>query len=54
MAELFASLLFGDVIMSLLLGIAPRPSPRELARRARDATTALMRLHARGAGDAPA
>jgi AcrR family transcriptional regulator len=45
LAAQFASMLFGDVIMSLLLGVAPRPSPREFARRARDATATFMQLH---------
>src|SRR6202163_4198235 len=38
MAEQFAGLLFGNLMMSLLLRVSERPSPREIARRARDAT----------------
>ena len=45
MAEQFSGLLWGNLMVSLLLGVADRPSPRELTRRARDATVALLRLH---------
>ncbi|HEY2513403.1 MAG TPA: TetR/AcrR family transcriptional regulator [Polyangiaceae bacterium] len=45
LADQFGSMLFGDVIMSLLLGLEARPSQRELTRRAREATTAFMQLH---------
>jgi hypothetical protein len=31
--------------MSLLLRVAERPSPREIARRARDATAAFLKLY---------
>ncbi len=47
LAEQFAGLLWGNLMVSLLLGVAERPSSRELAARARDATTAFLRLHAR-------
>jgi AcrR family transcriptional regulator len=45
LSEQFAGLLFGDWMVSLLLGVAHQPSPREIARRARDATTAFLVLH---------
>ena len=45
LAEQFASLLFGDVIMGLLLGVAERPSAREMARHARDAAATFLELH---------
>lgn len=45
MAEQFAGLLWGNLMVSLLLGVADRPSPREIERRARDATVAFLRLN---------
>jgi len=45
LAEQFGGLLVGDLMVSLLLGVAERPSPRELAGRARDAAAAFLRLH---------
>jgi len=33
------------LIVSLLLGVAQRPSPREIAVRARDAAAAFLQLH---------
>jgi len=42
MAEQFTGLLWGWLMVSLLLGVADRPNPREIARRARDATDALL------------
>jgi AcrR family transcriptional regulator len=45
LAEQFAGLLWGDFMVSLLLGVAERPNPREIARRARDATAAFLQLH---------
>jgi AcrR family transcriptional regulator len=45
LAHQFAGLLWGDLIVSLLLGVAERPSVREIARRARDATAAFLQLH---------
>jgi AcrR family transcriptional regulator len=45
-AEQFAGLLWGNQVTSLLLGIAERPSPREITRRAEAATAALLRLYA--------
>jgi AcrR family transcriptional regulator len=45
LAEQFAGLLWGNFMVSLLLGVAERPNPREIARRARDAATAFLQLH---------
>lgn len=45
MAEQFFGLLWGNLMVSLLLGIADRPSPQEITRRADDATAAFLRLH---------
>ena len=44
LAQQFAGLLWRDLLVSLLLGVAERPSPREIARRARKATDAFLRL----------
>ncbi len=40
-----AGLLWGDLMVSLLLGVAERPNPREIAVRARDAVAAFLQLH---------
>jgi len=45
LAKQFAGLLWRDLQVSLLLGVAERPNPREIARRARDATAAFLQLH---------
>jgi AcrR family transcriptional regulator len=45
LAEQFSGLLWGTLMISLLLGAAERPSPREIANRARDAAAAFLRLH---------
>ena len=45
LAEQFAGLLWGDLMVSLLLGVAERPNPREIAGRARDAAAAFLQLH---------
>ena len=45
MAEHFAGLLWGNLKVSLLLRVAERPTPREIARRARDATAAFLKLY---------
>src|ERR1700731_4866047 len=37
LAEQFAGLLWGLLMVNLLLGVAERPNPREIARRTRDA-----------------
>jgi AcrR family transcriptional regulator len=46
MAEYFAGLLWGNLMVGLLLGVANRPKAREITRRARNATTAFLLLHA--------
>ena len=45
LAQQFAGLLWRDLMVSLLLGIAERPNPREIAKRARDAAAAFLQLH---------
>jgi AcrR family transcriptional regulator len=45
MAEHFTGLLWGSQMTSLLLGVAERPNAREIARRARAAAAALLRLY---------
>jgi AcrR family transcriptional regulator len=45
LAEQFGGLLWGNLLVSLLLGVVKRPSSRELTIRAQDATTAFLRLH---------
>ena len=45
LAGQFAGLLWRDLMVSLLLGVAERPNPREIARRARDAAAAFLQLH---------
>jgi AcrR family transcriptional regulator len=45
LAEQFGGLLWGNLMVSLLLGVMERPSARELATRARDATAAFLQLH---------
>jgi AcrR family transcriptional regulator len=45
LAERFSGLLWGNLLISLLLGVAERPSSREVAVRAREATAAFLRLH---------
>ena len=45
LAEQFAGLLWRDLMVSLLLGVAERPTPREIAGRARDAAAAFLQLH---------
>jgi AcrR family transcriptional regulator len=47
LAERFGGLLWGNLLVSLLLGVAERPSPREIATRAREATAAFLRLHSK-------
>src|SRR5499425_241301 len=42
LAGQFAGLLWRDLMVSLLLGVAERPTPREIAGRARDATAAFL------------
>ncbi len=45
LAQQFAGLLWGDLMVSLLLGVAERPNRREIAGRARDAAAAFLQLH---------
>jgi AcrR family transcriptional regulator len=45
MAERFAGLLWGNLLVGLLLGVTDQPPPREIARRARDATAAFLKLY---------
>jgi AcrR family transcriptional regulator len=45
MAEHFAGLLWGNLKVSLLLRVTERPSSREMARRARDATAAFLKVY---------
>jgi len=45
LAEQFGGLLWGNLMVSLLLGVAKRPNSRELAARARDAGAAFLKLH---------
>ena len=45
LAEQFRALLWGDLMISLLLGVAEAPNPREIARRARSATADFLELH---------
>ena len=45
MGERFAALLWGDLMMGLLLRVVDRPSPREIARRARHATAGFLQLY---------
>lgn len=42
MAEHFTGLLWGSLMLGLLLGVADRPTPREIARRAGAATEAFL------------
>jgi len=44
LAEEFRGLLWGDLMVSLLLGVVERPNVRESARRARDAAAAFLQL----------
>jgi AcrR family transcriptional regulator len=45
LAGQFAGLLWRDLMVSLLLGVAQRPNSREIARRARNAADDFLRLH---------
>ena len=45
MAEHFSGLLWGNLKITLLLHVAERPGPREIARRARDAIAAFLKLY---------
>jgi AcrR family transcriptional regulator len=52
-APQFMALLMGDVVMGLALGVAARPGPHEIRRRAREATDAFLKLHPEGDTPAP-
>jgi AcrR family transcriptional regulator len=45
LAEQFAGLLWRDLMVNLLLGVTERPSPSEIAQRARAAADAFLQLH---------
>jgi AcrR family transcriptional regulator len=45
LAEQFAALLWRDLMINLLLGVAQRPTPRAIEARAHDATEAFLHLH---------
>jgi hypothetical protein len=45
LAEQFGGLLWGNLLVSLLLGVAERPKSREFSARARDAAAAFLQLH---------
>jgi hypothetical protein len=45
LAEQFAGLLWRDLMVSLLLGVAGAPTPHEIAKRASDAAAAFLQLH---------
>ena len=48
MAERFLGLLWGDLMTSLLLQGAKRPTAAKIARCASDAATAFLRLYPEG------
>jgi AcrR family transcriptional regulator len=48
LADLFGALLFGDLLVSLLLGVATQPNAGEIATRARAAAVAFMKLNPGG------
>ncbi|QYN37076.1 TetR/AcrR family transcriptional regulator [Pseudonocardia sp. DSM 110487] len=45
LAERFAGLLWGDLLIRLLLRVADTPTPIEIDSRARSATSAFLQLH---------
>ena len=47
LAEQFAGLLWRDLMINLLLGVAQRPNPGAIEARAHEATEAFLRLHPR-------
>ncbi len=49
MMEQFFALLWGDLMLSLLFGVAPSPKPAEIDRRAKAATQAFLKMHAKDA-----
>jgi AcrR family transcriptional regulator len=48
LGEQFAGLLWRDLMVSLLLGVAERPTPREIVERSRNAAAAFLQLHPQG------
>ena len=50
MAGQFFSLLLGDLMFRLMLGVAPRPGHAEIKKRAQSATEAVLALHANSVG----
>jgi hypothetical protein len=44
-AEQFSGLLWGNLMIGLLLGVAKRPTPQETAARADQAAAAFLQLH---------
>ena len=47
LAEQFGTLLWGNMMVGLLLGVEDRPTPREMAARAHAATETFLQLHPR-------
>jgi AcrR family transcriptional regulator len=45
LAEQFGGLLWGNLMVGLLLGVAERPSSRDVTARARDVTATFLQLH---------
>lgn len=45
MAAQFLALLWGDLMLNLLLGLAAAPGPADIAERAENAAAAFLRLH---------
>lgn len=45
LGEQFGTLLWGNVMVGLLLGVTERPTAREVAARAREATASFLLLH---------
>lgn len=45
LVEQFGGLLLRNLMIDLLLGVAERPSAREVAKRARAAAAAFLQLH---------
>jgi AcrR family transcriptional regulator len=45
MAEQFAGLLWGNLMVRLLLGVIDRPKPREIAQRAHNASVAFLQIY---------
>ena len=53
LTEQFAGLLWRDWMVSLLLGVGERPTPREIGARAHDAAAAFLQLHPQPKEHAP-